>query len=399
MLLSFRQRIFWILIALGTLPTALALMALSLQLRSTRSPVGPRAALESVASTGRDAFASIDTTALEPAARQAFRDHAETLSRSLTLARRADVLARYTAGALAAAVLGIAALLVIASVRLAGHLSRQLSRPILELVQWTGRIERREPLPNAEARGAPEFAALRGALRGMAVALEEARQRDLETERLRAFREVARSVAHELRGPITSMRLALAQLETRRTTDSHLGVPLDVLADEAGRLESLAREFSEVGRLPEGPAARVDVQELLEDVARAGVADRVALRVEVEPGLAVFGHYEPLRRAVINLVRNAAEASDGAIAMRGRRHTRDGEEEIEVAVIDGGPGVPPEIADHLFEPYVTSKPRGTGLGLTLVRQAVEADGGSVRWEPTPGGGATFIITFPSAREP
>jgi signal transduction histidine kinase len=397
MLLSFRQRIFWILIVLGTVPTALALLALATQLRSTRSPAGPRAALETVAATGREAMARVDTSALDPAARQAFRAHAETLSRSLTLARRADVLARYTAGVLAAAVLGLAALLVAASVRLAGHLSRQLSRPMLELVQWAGHIERREPLPAAEARGAPEFAALRGALRGMAVALDEARRQELETERLRAFREVARSVAHELRGPITSMRLALAQLEARRASSPESDVPLEVLADEAGRLEGLAREFSEVGRLPEGPAARVDVLELLEDIARAGVADSVGLRVEVDPGLAVHGHYEPLRRAVVNLVRNAAEASDGEIVMTGRGLARDAGQ-IELAVIDHGPGVPADLADHLFEPYVTSKASGTGLGLTLVRQAAEADGGSVRWEPTSGGGATFVITLPAEPE-
>jgi len=394
MLLSFRQRIFWILIVLGTVPTALALLALAVQLRSTASPVGPRAAIEDVAVTGREALSRIDTSAMAPEARQAVRAHAAMLSRSLTYARRADVLVRYTAGALAAGVLALAALLVIASVRLAGHLSRQLSRPILELVQWTGHIERHEPLPAPRARGAPEFASLRGALQEMAVALDEARRRELETERLRAFREVARRVAHEIRGPITSIRLALAQLEGRRATVPELATPLDVVADEAARLEALAREFSEVGRLPEGPAAPIDVADLFQDVARAGVADGVALRVDVDADFTVHGHYEPLRRAVVNLVRNAAEASDGEIVLRGRQ-LDDGSAEL--AVVDHGPGVREDLVDRLFEPYVTSKLRGTGLGLTLVRQAAEAHGGQVRWEATPGGGATFVISLPAER--
>lgn len=394
MVLSFRQRIFWILIVLGTLPTALALLALVVQLRSTRSPVGPRAALEEIAITGREALSRIDTLALGPEARDAVRTHAATLSRSLTYARRAEVLVRYTAGALAAGVLVLAVLLVFASVRLAGHLSRQLSRPILELVQWTGHIERREALPAPSARGAPEFAALRGAIREMADALDQAQRRELETERLRAFREVARRVAHEIRGPITSIRLALAQLEGHRATVPALATPLDVVADEAARLEALAREFSEVGRLPEGPAAPIDVADLFHDVARAGVADGVALRVDVDPDFSVHGHYEPLRRAVVNLVRNAAEASDGEIVLRGR-HRGDGRAEL--AVVDHGPGVREDLVDRVFEPYVTSKPRGTGLGLTLVRQAAEAHGGQVRWEATPGGGATFVITLPAER--
>jgi len=394
MVLSFRQRIFWILIVLGTLPTALALLALAVQLRSTRSPVGPRAALEEVAITGRAALSQIDTATLGPDAREAVRAHAAMLSRSLTYARRADVLVRYTAGALAAGVLLLAVLLVVASVRLAGHLSRQLSRPILELVRWTGHIERNEPLPTTSARGAPEFAALRGALREMAVALDQARRRELETERLRAFREVARRVAHEIRGPITSIRLALAQLDRRRAAAPEMATPLDVLADETARLEALAREFSEVGRLPEGPAAPIDVLELLEDVVRAGVADGVALRIDIDSNFAVHGHYEPLRRAIVNLVRNAAEASDGEILLRSRRLS-DGRATL--AVIDQGPGVPEAVVPRLFEPYVTSKSSGTGLGLTLVRQAAEAHGGEVHWEETPGGGATFIITLPSER--
>ena len=394
MLLSFRQRIFWILIVLGTVPTALALVALAVQLRSSRSPVGPRAALEEVAVTGREALSQIDTAGLAPPARRAVRAHAATLSRSLTHARRADVLSRYTAGALAAGVLALAALLVAVSVRLAGHLSRQLSRPILELVQWTGHIERHEDLPPPSARGAPEFAALRTALQGMAVALDDARQQELETERLRAFREVARRVAHEIRGPITSIRLALAQLERRRASVPEISSSLDVLADEAARLEALAREFADVGRLPEGPAAPIDIADLFDDVARAGVADGVALRIDVDANITVHGHYEPLRRAVVNLVRNAAEASDGEIVLQGRRLRSGG---ATLTVIDRGPGVPRDIVHRLFEPYVTSKPRGTGLGLTLVRQAAQAHGGDVHWEETPGGGATFVITLPPGR--
>ena len=99
------------------------------------------------------------------------------------------------------------------SVRVGGHLSRQLSRPIEELIGWTGHIQRMEPLPpDRPRRGAPEFEALRQALREMASAIEQGRAREIEAERLRAFRETARRVAHEMRNPLTPIRLAVAQL-------------------------------------------------------------------------------------------------------------------------------------------------------------------------------------------
>src|SRR5437870_13895208 len=146
-------------------------------------------------------------------------------------------------------------LVVFASVRLAGHLSRQLSRPIDELVGWTRLIRRRQALPAGDsARGAPDFEALRQGLRELAGALEAARQKELEAERLRAFREVARRVAHEIKNPLTAMRIGVDQL--RRSggqADGPMAMAVEVLGAETERLERLAKEFAEFGRLPEGP--------------------------------------------------------------------------------------------------------------------------------------------------
>src|SRR2546430_16665361 len=164
----------------------------------------------------------MDTTHLSARERAAFREHLEQLSNSVTLARRAETYLRYYAGGFAAVVFVLGAFAVIAGVRLAGHLSRQLSRPIDELVGWTRLIRRRMPLPAGPAtRGAPEFEALRQALRELATALDAARERELEAERLRTFREVARRVAHEIKNPLTAMRIAVDQLErTVRQADS-----------------------------------------------------------------------------------------------------------------------------------------------------------------------------------
>jgi signal transduction histidine kinase len=106
----------------------------------------------------------------------------------------------------------------------------------------------------------------------------------------------------------------------------------------------------------------------------------------------VTGHYDPLRRALGNILRNAVEA------MGGKGHLDLGSREqnggVLISVADHGPGIPAELQGSLFEPYHTSKPDGTGLGLTLVRQAVETHGGTVRVRETPGGGATFELWLP-----
>src|SRR5881409_2908566 len=399
MALAFRQRIFFILVALTAAPTALAVVGWALAVRTVAPSAGARVALEEVAASARQLIEQMDTTRLTARERVAFRQHLEQLSNSVTLARRAETYLRYYAGGFAGVVVVLGAFAVFAGVRMAGHLSRQLSRPIDELVGWTRLIRRRMPLPaGPPTRGAPEFEALRQALRELAAALEAARERELEAERLRAFREVARRVAHEIKNPLTSMRIAVDQL--RRTVgplDGRTETAVQVLEAETNRLERLAKEFSEFGRLPEGPQSEVDLVELLEELGRTGVPPEVAVRITTHDGRrTVFGHYEPLRRAFANLYRNAAEAMKGRGAID-VTVTGDGPGgSLAVTIADHGPGIPAELRPRVFEPYFTTKDDGTGLGLALVRVTLEAHRGTIAVGETPGGGATFSIVFPPA---
>src|SRR5881409_3079819 len=232
--LPFRQRIFVILVALTAVPTALAVVGWALAVRTVAPSAGARVALEEVAASARQMLDQMDTTHLAPSERAALRQHLERLSSSVSLARRAETYLRYYAGGFAAVVIVFGAVVMMASVRLAGHLSRQLSRPIDELVGWTRLIRRRMPLPAGRStRGAPEFEALRQALRELATALDAAREKELEAERLRAFREVARRVAHEIKNPLTAMRIAVDQLRrSGGTADGRSGVAVDVMESE-----------------------------------------------------------------------------------------------------------------------------------------------------------------------
>ena len=394
--LSFQQRIFAVLAALTAVPTILAVIGWALAARVGAPSAGARASLEQVASSARLLLERVDTVRLSPPERAAVRNHLAEISNSLTLARRAETYFRYYAGGFVAVIVVLGALVLFAAVRLAGHLSRQLSRPIDELVGWTRLIRRRLPLPaGPPSRGAPDFEALRQALRELAGALDVVRDQELEAERLRAFREVARRVAHEIKNPLTSMRIAVDQLRrVAAPAHSPMAAAAEVMAAETDRLARLAREFADFGRLPEGPKSEVDLVELLDDLGRTAVPPGVEVSVRADGGpRTISGHYDPLRRAFGNLMRNASEAMGGCgsieIAVNG-----DGQGLV-VTLADHGPGIPAELRQRVFEPYFTTKQDGTGLGLALVRHTIEAHGGTLTVFETPGGGATFSIVLPA----
>jgi len=392
MALSFRQRILLVLIVLGTVPTAIALVGWALTLRASDPVAAGRGAIEQVGSSGRALVETLDTTRLSAVERAALARHVASLNSALTRVQQASTYTRIYSGALTLVLLAFGGVLIYASVRLGGHLSRQMSRPMEELIGWTGHIRRHESLPpDQPQRGAPEFAALRTALREMAANLELGRARELEAERLRAFQEVARRVAHEMKNPLTPIRFAVVQLKRLGSPDQ--GEMLDVIAAESGRLEQMAREFTELGRLPEGPPAEVDLEELLDELSRTSIPETVTARLSPARGRhTIVGHYDPLRRALGNILRNAVEAMGGTGSLDLAVGERDGG--VEVAIGDHGPGIPPDQKARIFDPYFTSKADGTGLGLTLVRQTVETHGGSIRVTETPGGGATFLLWLP-----
>lgn len=404
MALPFRRRIFVVLVVMTAVPTVLAVAGWLVSVRRLLPAAGARAATERVAVTARTLLEGVDTLHLTLRERTLLHQHLNEVSASVSFARRAETYLRYYTAGVAVVILLLGAAVLYAAVNLAGHLSRQLSRPIDELVGWTQLIRRHARLPAAggpTSRGAPEFEALRQALRELAAALDAARERELEAERLRTFREIARRVAHEIKNPLTSMRIAVDQLERTagRPDGRSTETAVQVLAAETDRLERLAKEFSEFGRLPEGPQSEVDIVELLAELGRTGVPEGVRVNVDANGGPhGLLGHYEPLRRAFANLYRNAAEAMKGRgtidVTVTGDPEAGGGG--LAITIADHGPGIPPELHQKVFEPYFTTKDDGTGLGLALVRITLEAHRGTISVSETPGGGATFAIVFPVA---
>ena len=394
--MPFRTRLFTMLLLVALVPTIAVTGIWTVATSRLLSRTSASTAWETVAVSGRTVLATLDSTALPPAHRTLLAQHVEALRRSAEQSRRFDFVVGRAMRLVVLVAIGVVVLLALATSRVAGHLSRQLSRPLDELVGWTGLVRRGEPLPpHGDPRGAPEFEVLRAGMRTMAAELEVGRRQALEMERAEAFRESARRFAHELKNPLTPIRFAVDRL--RGGAPAGLQETVAVLADETARLDAMARSFAQFGRLPDGPAADVDMAELVTRVAQTTIPEPITVQVDCAPGLPfVRGHHEPLVRAVANLLLNAVEAcaTGGQIAIRVDH--RDAWLVVEVR--DTGCGIAPPDTLRIFDPYVTTKPGGTGLGLAIARQTIEAHAGTITVSSAVGVGTTMTIRLPIPNE-
>ncbi len=402
---GFRGRLFLILLGFALIPSILISVAWSFTGTWVLPLVGTTAAWDSAAATGGRALAAAQSAPLTPAQQTALATHDSTLRTSLLRSRQAGYLFRQAARTLVIATVVAVILVGLGASRVAGHFSRNLSRPLQELVGWTERIERGESLPEtAPRRGAPEFQVLRERMRDMSAQLGIARMKALEAERADAMRETARQVAHELKNPLTPIRFAVDRL--RRDAPEYLAETVEVLAIESQRLENMARSFAQFGRLPDGPAAEVDIGELARYAARsttphegdaANGDNGVHIDVDVADDVPmVHGHHDALARALTNVLLNAVDAcrGGGRVAVRVRRTDLDGRDSVEIAVADTGCGIPREQLVRIWDPYITTKPGGTGLGLAITRQTVLAHDGRVFAESTVGHGTEVRLVLP-----
>jgi signal transduction histidine kinase len=267
------------------------------------------------------------------------------------------------------------------SVLLGARTAFRVTGPIGDLVEGTHAVARGEvpriPLPADE-----ELKRLVDAFLSMAETLEKQREDLARGQRLRAWAEMARIIAHEIKNPLTPIRLSAEHLREvwRRGDPSRDRVLEECLANILSQTEALrgiAAEFSDYARLPEPSREPVRLRPLVEGVVSAYAASpNIRWQIEV-PDVEATADARLVARALTNLVANAREAlgaSGGRIAVRllerGSRWA--------LRVEDDGPGVSPENLGKLFEPYFSSKSGGSGLGLAIVRKIAEEHGGDAK---------------------
>jgi two-component system nitrogen regulation sensor histidine kinase NtrY len=222
----------------------------------------------------------------------------------------------------------------------------------------------------------------------------------VRSNRLAAWAEMARIIAHEIKNPLTPIRLSVEHLREvwKRKSPNFDRVLEECVTNVLRQTEELKRsaaEFSDYARLPRPETRPIDIGALAADAAAAFAgAPGIRWSVEATPGLEAVGDPRLISRVLSNLVGNSVDALQGRGTIRIRVDRRDGR--IETAVEDDGPGVPPEILPRLFDPYFSAKSGGTGLGLAIAKKIVEEHGGRIAAGNRAKGGFRVAFDLPAS---
>lgn len=297
--------------------------------------------------------------------------------------------------------------------------ARGVSRPVEELLDGMERVGRGE-LVRVKPRGTDELRYLSTTFNRMSRELSETRQELAKAERLAAWQEMARRIAHEIRNPLTPIQFALHRLQKQALRGVSpepkvIDDAVNAILEELDGLKTLAGAFSEFAKLPDPELVEVPVNDLLRSVAELVDDDRVEVELDLDGDLpGVHGDRKGLRRILTNLVKNAQETGATRLILSTRT---GGDEDPElnpewmrlgpgsvrsllvqphavVSVEDDGPGLAADALDQIFMPDYSTKPTGSGLGLAIVCRIVAQHGGALVVERRPERGVRMNVHLP-----
>jgi len=282
-------------------------------------------------------------------------------------------------------------------------IAARVSRPIEQLAHAAEEVASGNWNVRVPERGHDEVSVLARSFNHMTEQLTSQREQLVQSERVAAWRELARRLAHELKNPLFPLQLTVENLVRARALsaeefDEVFRESTTTLGMEIANLKAIIGRFSDFSKMPKPELERIDAKDVVERVRSLyeGAASReaeieFATEIAGEP-MAMMVDPELLHRALSNLVLNAMDAmpNGGKLTISARLRGPN----IEIKVADMGEGLTQEECERLFTPYYTTKLHGTGLGLAIVQSVVADHGGTIAVESREGGGATFIITLP-----
>jgi len=224
----------------------------------------------------------------------------------------------------------------------------------------------------------------------------------VRTQKVAAWREVARRLAHEIKNPLTPIQLSAERMRRHLSsapepTKSLVEECTSTIVDEVESLKALVDEFSQFARMPAPRTVSTDLHGLLDDVLSlyVGIVSNVDIRRRFAPSLPkVAIDPEQIRRVVINLIDNAIEAMEQRGTIEIETQHDPSNNLVRIVVADDGPGIPVSERDKLFLPYYSTKKRGSGLGLAIVRRIIAEHGGSIDLTDNTPRGTRFAVELP-----
>jgi signal transduction histidine kinase len=299
----------------------------------------------------------------------------------------------------------VGGLVILLGLVLGWWISARVTRPIEQLAEGAREVAAGHWEARVEIHSRDEIGQLAEAFNEMTRQLAEQRERLVQTERVAAWRELARRLAHELKNPLFPLQLTVENLQRAREQSSEQFDEIffestTTLRAELENLKAIVSRFSDFAKMPPPEFESVDVNESIRGVVKLFEPQLSAVgRPPITPELYLDENIarpqaDPvlLRRALENLVLNSLDAmpAGGTLTVRTSQHNGA----VRMEVSDTGAGLTPEECARLFTPYYTSKRHGTGLGLAIVQSVVSDHGGKIAVESAPGAGATFRIELP-----
>jgi signal transduction histidine kinase len=283
--------------------------------------------------------------------------------------------------------------------------TERVTRPVTELARGARAVASGDWSARVEVISKDEIGELATAFNRMTEQLAEQRDRAIQAERVAAWRELARRLAHELKNPLFPLQITIENLrKARKRSESEFEEVFQestgTLLAEVGNLKTIIGRFSDFAKMPPPNFETVDLNEIVLNVMRlydAQLKDEGSSKIDAqldlgEAGLRIQADGEQLRRAIGNLILNAIDAMPRGGVLRIASSREDGH--VHLSVSDTGMGLTEEECARLFTPYYTTKQHGTGLGLAIVQSVVSDHGGKISVLSSPGNGATFTIELP-----
>jgi signal transduction histidine kinase len=285
-------------------------------------------------------------------------------------------------------------------------IAARVSRPIEQLARAAEEVASGNWDVRVPEQGHDEVSVLARSFNHMTKQLASQREQLVQSERVAAWRELARRLAHELKNPLFPLQLTVENLVRARALsveefDEVFRESTATLGMEIANLKAIIGRFSDFSKMPKPELERIDAKDVVERVRSLyeGAASReakieFATEIAGEP-MAMMVDPELLHRALSNLVLNAMDAmpNGGKLTVSARPQGAN----VDIKVADTGEGLTQEECERLFTPYYTTKLHGTGLGLAIVQSVVADHGGTIAVESRTGNGSTFIITLPIAK--
>jgi two-component system, NtrC family, nitrogen regulation sensor histidine kinase NtrY len=284
-------------------------------------------------------------------------------------------------------------------------ISARITKPVRELAEGAREVAGGRWETRIDVRGSDEIGQLAIAFNDMTRTLASQKERLVQTERVAAWRELARRLAHELRNPLFPMQITVENLQKARKLDAKQFLEVfsestATLKTELANLNTIVGRFSDFSKMPAPQFVRVNVNEVLRNAVRLFEPQFNAVgKPTITPELfltdslpEIDADPDLLHRAFQNLVLNAMDAMPAGGTLTLRTSERDGNVRIEVA--DTGKGLTQEECSRLFTPYYTTKQMGTGLGLAIIQSVISDHHGTISVISEEGRGTTFRIDLP-----